>query len=331
MNRRKFLQSAAAAPFGTLSASAAEAQAQYPTRNISVIVPFPPGGQADLAARPVAMVLEKILGRSVVVDNRSGAGGLIGNAAGARAEPDGHTLLMTLSSMTFLPEAERLFDRKPSYEWHQLIPIARVLADPGVLAVRTDSPWKSVADLVADAKKRPGEITYSSSGNYGASHVPFEMFSQAAGIKMLHVPYRGGGPALVAFVGGQVDLTAQAPGIINPQARDGKARLLAHWGAQRTKELEGVPTMIELGYKDVEYYIWAGLFAPKGTPAPVVTRLRDAMRQVMSDPQVISIFEKAGSPAAYLDQPEFAKFVEADATRLIPVVKKIGKSEEKEK
>jgi len=112
---------------------------------------------------------------------------------------------------------------------------------------------------------------------------------------------------------------------------DGKARLLAHWGAQRTKELEGIPTMIELGYKDVEYYIWAGLFAPKGTPAPVVTRLRDAMRQVMSDPQVISIFEKAGSPAAYLDQPEFAKFVEADATRLIPVVKKIGKAEEKEK
>jgi tripartite-type tricarboxylate transporter receptor subunit TctC len=206
-----------------------------------------------------------------------------------------------------------------------------VLADPGVLAAHSDSPYKSVADLVAEAKKRPGQITYSSSGNYGASHVPFEMFSQAAGIKMLHVPYRGGGPALIAFVGKQVDLTAQAPGIINPQARDGKARLLAHWGAQRTKELEGIPTMIELGYKDVEYYIWAGLFAPKGTPAPVVNRLREAMRQVMADPAVVSIFEKAGSPAAYMDQPEFAKFVEADATRLIPVVKKIGKAEEKEK
>ncbi|MCX7314382.1 MAG: tripartite tricarboxylate transporter substrate binding protein, partial [Alphaproteobacteria bacterium] len=230
-----------------------------------------------------------------------------------------------------LPEAERLFDRKPSYEWDQFIPIARVLADPGVLAVHADSPYKSVADLVADAKKRPSQITYSSSGNYGASHVPFEMLSQAAGIKMLHVPYRGGGPALIAFVGKQVDLTAQAPGIINPQARDGKARLLAHWGAQRTKELEGIPTMIELGYKDVEYYIWAGLFAPKGTPAPVITRLREAMRQIMADPQVVGIFEKAGSPAAYLDQPEFAKFVETDATRLIPVVKKIGRSEEKEK
>jgi tripartite-type tricarboxylate transporter receptor subunit TctC len=333
MDRRKVLTTAAAVFFvGALGTSATQAQGQaWPTRSISIIVPFPPGGQADLAARPIALALEKILGKSVVVDNRSGAGGLLGNAAAARAEPDGHTLLMTLSSMTFLPEAERLFDRKPSYEWDQFIPIARVLADPGVLAVHADSPWKSMADLVADAKKRPGQITYSSSGNYGASHVPFEMLSQAAGIKMLHVPYRGGGPALIAFVGKQVDITAQAPGVINPQARDGKARLLAHWGAQRTKELEGIPTMIELGYKDVEYYIWAGLFAPKGTPAPVVARLREAMRQVMSDPQVVGIFEKAGSPAAYMDQPEFAKFVEADATRLIPVVKKIGKAEEKEK
>ena len=245
-----------------------------------MIVAFPPGGQADLAARPVALALEKILGKSVVVDNRAGAGGMVGNAAVARAEPDGHTLLMALSSMMFLPEAERLYDRKPSYELDQLVPIARVLADPGVLGVRSDSPWKSVADLVADAKKRPGAISFSSSGNYGASHVPFEMFQQAAGIKLLHVPYRGGGPALTAFVGAQVDITAQAPGVINPHARDGKVRLLAHWGGKRTPELAGIPTMIELGYKDVEYYIWAGLFAPKGTPAPIVSRLRDAMREV---------------------------------------------------
>jgi tripartite-type tricarboxylate transporter receptor subunit TctC len=275
--------------------------------------------------------LEKILGKSVVVDNRSGAGGMLGNAAAARAEPDGHTLVMALSSMTFLPEAERLYDRKPSYEYDQLIPIARVLADPGVLCVRSDSPYKTVADLVADARRRPSQITFSSSGNYGAAHVPFEMFQQAAGIKLLHVPYRGGGPALTAFIGKQVDITAQAPGPITPHIQSGAARLLANWGAKRSAEYPDVPTMIELGYKDVEYYIWAGLFAPKGTPAPVVTRLRDAMRQVMSDPQVTSIFEKAGSPAAYMDQPEFAKFVEADATRLIPVVKKIGKAEEKEK
>jgi tripartite-type tricarboxylate transporter receptor subunit TctC len=231
--------------------------------------------------------------------------------------------------MTFLPEAERLYDRKPSYEMDQLVPIARVLADPGVLCVRIDAPWKTLADLVADAKQRPGQITFSSSGNYGAAHVPFEMFQQAAGIKLLHVPYRGGGPALTAFIGKQVDITAQAPGPITPHVQSGAARLLANWGAKRSAEYPDVPTMIELGYKDVEYYIWAGLFAPKGTPAPVIARLRDAMREVMKDPQVTQVFVKAASPPAYQDQPEFAKFVEADAERLIPVIRKIGRLDEK--
>jgi tripartite-type tricarboxylate transporter receptor subunit TctC len=328
MDRRKFLQGALGAPLAGVLSKPARAQA-WPTRNITMIVPFPPGGQADLAARPVAAALEKILGKSVVVDNRSGAGGLIGYAAGARAEPDGHTLMMALSSMTFLPEAERLFDRKPSYEYDQLIPVARVLADPGVLCVRTDAPWKSVADLVEDAKRRPGQISFSSSGNYGAAHVPFEMFQQAAGIKLLHVPYRGGGPALTAFLGKQVDITTQAPGPITPHVQSGAARLLANWGPKRAAEYPDVPTFIELGYKDVEYYIWAGLFAPKGTPEPVINRLRDAMRQVMADPKVTDVFVKANSPPAYLDQPEFQKFVDADAKRLIPVIKKIGRLDEK--
>src|SRR5499427_10173714 len=297
MDRRKFLQGAIAAPMVGAFGSPASAQAQtWPTRTITMIVAFPPGGQADLAARPVAAALEKILGRSVVVDNRSGAGGMLGNAAAARAEPDGHTLLMALSSMTFLPEAERLYDRKPSYEYDQLLPIARVLADPGVLAVRKDSPYQSLADLVADAKRRPGQISFSSSGNYGAAHVPFEMFQQAAGIKLLHVPYRGGGPALTAFIGRQVDITAQAPGPFTPHIQSGAARLLANWGAKRTPELADIPTMIELGYRDVEYYIWAGLFVPKGTPAPIIARLRDAMREVMVDAQVTSVFVKANSP-----------------------------------
>jgi tripartite-type tricarboxylate transporter receptor subunit TctC len=154
------------------------------------------------------------------------------------------------------------------------------------------------------------------------------MFEQAAGIKLLHVPYRGGGPAMTAFIGGQVDITAQAPGVINPHARSGKVRLLAHWGGKPTPELEGIPTMIQLGYKDVEYYIWAGLFAPKGTPAPIVTRLREAMREVMTNPQVVAVFTNAGSPAAYMDQPEFTEFVQADAKRLIPVIGKIGRLDE---
>jgi tripartite-type tricarboxylate transporter receptor subunit TctC len=155
------------------------------------------------------------------------------------------------------------------------------------------------------------------------------MVQQAAGIKLLHVPYRGGGPSLTAFLGAQVDLTAQAPGPIHPHIQSGGARALAHWGGKPTPELAGIPTMIELGYKDVEYYIWAGLFAPLGTPAPVIARLRDAMREVMANPQVTSVFEKANSPPAYMDQPEFAAFVEADAKRLIPVIRRIGRLDEK--
>jgi tripartite-type tricarboxylate transporter receptor subunit TctC len=197
-----------------------------------------------------------------------------------------------------------------------------------VLCVRSDAPWKSVADLVADAKKRPGEISFSSSGNYGAAHVPFEMFQQAAGIKFLHVPYRGGGPAQTAFLGKQVDITAQAPGPITPHVQAGTVRLLANWGPKRSEAYPEVPTFIELGYKDVEYYIWAGLFAPKGTPAAVINRLRDAMREVMKNPQVTNVFVKAASPPAYMDQPEFQAFVDADAKRLIPVVRKIGRLDE---
>ena len=325
MDRRKFVRGAVLAPFVSLIAAQSSKAQAWPSRNISMIVPFPPGGQADLAARPVALALERILGRAVVVDNRQGAGGAVGNAAAARAEPDGHTLLMALSSVVILPEADRLFERKPSYELDQLVPIARVLADPAVLPVMNASPYRTLQDLINDAKKRPGQITFSSSGNYGAGHIPYEMFQPAAGIKLQHVPYRGGGPALAAFIAGQVDITAQAPGPVKPYVDEGRVRLLASWGGKRTPELADVPTFIELGFPGVEYYIWAGLFVPRGTPAPIIARLRAAMGEVMQNPQVTSVFVKAGSPPAYLDQPDFARFVETDAARLIPAVRKIGR------
>ena len=154
------------------------------------------------------------------------------------------------------------------------------------------------------------------------------MFQQAAGIKLLHVPYRGGGPAQIAFLGKQVDITAQAPGPITPHVKSGAVRLLANWGAKRSAEYPDVPTFIELGFKDVEYYIWAGLFTPNGTPPSVIARLRDAMREAMKNPQVTDVFVRSSSPPAYMDQPEFAAFVEADAKRLIPVIRKIGRLDE---
>ena len=202
MNRRELLKAAAALPLAQAAFSnAAFAQgAAYPSRNVTMIVPFPAGGQADLAARPVALALEKILGKPVIVDNRAGGGGgSVGNAAAARAEPDGHTLLMTLSSLAVLPEADRLFDRPVAYEVSQFAPIARVLADPTLLAVPASAPWKTLQDFVDDAKARPGQIPYGSSGPYGTLHVAMEMFAASAGIKLLHVPFRGAGPALTAL------------------------------------------------------------------------------------------------------------------------------------
>ncbi|HBR48374.1 MAG TPA: Tat pathway signal protein, partial [Afipia sp.] len=201
MNRRELLKAAAVVPLSqvalhTLSGNA-NAQAAWPSRNITMIVPFPAGGQADLAARPVALALERILGKPVIVDNRAGGGGgSVGNAAAARAEPDGYTLLMTLSSLAVLPEADRLFDRPVAYEMSQFAPVARVLADPTMLAVPASAPWKTVKEFVEDAKARPGQIPYGSSGPYGTLHIAMEMFAASAGIKLLHVPFRGAGPAL---------------------------------------------------------------------------------------------------------------------------------------
>ncbi len=334
MDRRTILKGAASTALLSQPAlhalsSAAFAQEAWPSRNITMIVPFPAGGQADLAARPVAQALERILGRPVVVDNRAGgAGGAVGNAAAARAAPDGYTVLMTLSSLAVLPEADRLFGRQPAYEVSQFVPVARVLADPTFLAVPASSPWKTLKDFVEDAKKRPGEIPYGSSGPYGTLHVAMEMFAASAGIKLLHVPFRGAAPALTSLLSGTVQALASAPGVLKPQVNDGKLRVLANWGAERTTDsFPDVPTFKELGYPDVEFYIWAGVFVPRGLPEPVLTKLRDGIREAMKAPEVQKTFIAAGSPPAYQDAPEFTKFVEADSARLVAAVKKIGKVE----
>src|ERR1700758_2483468 len=329
MNRRDLLIATAALPLMVATRpSSAVAAMEWPTHTISMIVPFPAGGQADLAARPGALALEKIPGKPVIVDNRAGgAGGSIGNAAAARAEPDGYTLLMTLSSLAVLPEADRLFDRPVAYEVSQFAPVARVLADPTLLAVPASAPWKTLKDFVDDAKARPGQIPYGSSGPYGTLHVAMEMFASSAGIKLLHIPFRGAGPALNALMGGTVQALASAPGTLKQQVDDGRMRVLANWGAERIASFPDLPTFKELGYKDVEFYIWAGLFAQKALPEPIMTKLREAMAQAAKSPEVIKTFDTAGSPVAYLDAPEFSRFVAEDSARLIAAVKKIGKVE----
>jgi tripartite-type tricarboxylate transporter receptor subunit TctC len=310
-----------------LSIATAFAQEKFPDRPITIVAPFPPGGVADLTARPVAASMEKILKNPVVVVNKTGAAGAVGMSFVANSKPDGYTLLMALSSISIIPEADKLFDRKPAYTVDQLLPLALFSADPTILAVGANHPWKSVKDLVADAKKRPGAISYSSSGIYGTLHMAMEMFAHAAGIKLNHVPYGGAGPALTAVLGGHQDMLASGPAVLIPHVKAGKLRALAGWGAKRVAAMPDVPTFKELGY-DIEFYIWAGAFAPKGTPEPIMKKLRETMKQVVQEAEFKDAMAKLETPIAYMDAPEFQKFYERDAKMLAEATRRIGRVEE---
>ena len=302
------------------------AQDAFPSRSITMIVPFPPGGVADVTGRPTAAALEKILKQPVTITNRPGAGGAVGNAAVANAKPDGYTILMALSSISVIPAADQLFDRKAAYALDQFAPIALISADPTILTVHPSLPAKSLKELVALARSKPGQLSYSSSGVYGALHMPMEMFLHAAKLKMRHVPTTGGGPAITQLLGGHVDMTAGGPAAITPHVKAGKLRPLASWGPKRHPGYPDVPTFKELGY-DIEYLIWAGMFAPKGTPDSAMKVLRDAARKAVADPEFKAMMDKVNSPVHYLDAPDFEKFWMADAKRLAEAVKIVGKVE----
>ena len=298
----------------------------FPTHPISMVVPFPPGGLADIVARPVAEALSRDLGQTVVIENRGGAGGGIGMGQVARAKPDGYTLVMALSSYSVIPEADALLGRSPMYAFHDLRPIARFTADPTVLAVRADAPWQTVKDFVDDARKRPGAINYGSSGNYGTMHVPMEILAQTAGIKMTHIPFTGAGPAVVALLGGQIDAVSTGPATVLQHVKAGKIRVLGHWGTTSLAALPEVPALKDAGY-NVEYAQWSGLFIPASTPEPIAQRLRSAARMAAQDPKVREVIQASGSPVLYLDTPDFEKYVQADVRRMADVVKRIGKVE----
>jgi tripartite-type tricarboxylate transporter receptor subunit TctC len=308
------------------SVGLAGAQEAYPSRPITIVVAFPPGGLADLTARPVAAALERILKQPVVVQNKPGAAGGIGNQAVANSKPDGYTLLMALVSVSVLPEVDKLFGRPTTYTRDQLTGIARVNAEPSIITVRADSPWKTLKDLVEDARKRPGEITFTSSGLYGASHVPFEMFLKAAGVRMRHLPTTGGGPMMNALLGAHAQTTASTTVLVSPHVKVNKLRLLAHTGSEPVKAYPDLPSLKQLGY-DVEYLAWAGLVAPKATPPHVVKILRDAMRQAVKEPEVVNAHAKLETPVGYMDADEFNDFWQKDAERLAAVIKAIGKVE----
>src|SRR6185436_14763403 len=238
------------------------AQDAYPSRPITFINPFPPGGANDVVMRPLLAALEPIIKQPCVLENKPGAAGQVGAQVAASAKPDGYTLLSHLTSLSGFAEVDKLFGRAPKFTNDDFIPIARLVADPCVLIVNDQQPYKTLKEFVDDAKKRPNEILYSSSGLYGALHIPMALFGQAADIKMRHLPTAGGGPALTALMGNNAQALASSISACLSQIKAGKARALASFGAKRSPALPDVPTMKELGY-DVEYYLWVGIWAPK--------------------------------------------------------------------
>ena len=298
----------------------------YPSRPITLIVPFPPGGVADNVARPVAQALSKQLGQTVIIENKQGAGGGIGMAFVAKAKPDGYTLLLALSSISVIPEADKVLGRAPMFQLDQLLPIARFTADPVVLAVRAESPWKTYAEFVAFAKANPKKLNYGSSGNYGTMHVPMEMLASSAGITLTHVPFTGAAPAVTALLGGTLDAVATGPSTVVQHVKAGKLRVLANWGSERHPALPDVPTLRELGVP-TEYAQWSGLFAPASTPEPVLNALRKAAREVQDDAAFKQTFVTLQTPPAYLDAPAFRAYWDADAKKMADVVQRIGKVE----
>ena len=322
MNRRSTLLAAL-----LLSAAlGATAQGSWPTRSITMIVPFPPGGLADLVARPVAEAMSRELGQPVVIENKAGAGGGIGMSLAAKSKPDGYTMVMALSSLTVLPEADVVLGRTPMFGLNDLRPVARYTADPTVLAVRAESPWKSVQEFVDDARKRPGAINYGSSGNYGTMHVPMEILAQVSGSKLTHIPFTGAGPAVVALLGGQIDAVSTGPATVLQHVKAGKLRVLGHWGNGKLASMPEVTSLKDAGF-NAEYAQWSGLFIPSATPEPVAQRIRAAARAAAQDAKVREVILGAGSPVQFQDSPDFEKYVQADAKRMVDVVKKIGKVE----
>ena len=312
---------------GLLSATAAWpawAQDDYPSRPITMLVPFPPGGVADTVGRPVAEAMGRFLKQAVVIENKGGAGGGIGMAQVAKSKPDGYTVLMALSSLVVLPEADKVLKRAPMFQLDQLKPIARFSADPTVLVVKADSPWKTYAEFMAFVKANPAKVSFGSSGNYGTMHVPMEQLKAATSSFMLHVPYTGAGPAVMALLSGQIEALSTGPASVAQQIKAGKLRALAHWGDGRLAAMPEVPSLKELGVP-ISYAQWSGMFVPANTPAAVVEKLRQAAKFAATDARAAQALASAGTSFMFQDTPEFERYVQNDAKDMAALVQRIGK------
>lgn len=301
------------------------AQGSFPNKPVTLIVPFPAGGIADLSARALKPSLEKALGQTVFIQNRPGASGAIGAAAVANSAPDGYTWMYTLSSVASVPEQAVLNGQKPPFQLEQFVPVARVTVDVVALVVRADSPYKTFQDFTAALRANPKAMTYSSSGNYGISHFPAEMLLAATQTEARHIPYAGGAPMLTALMGGQVDFNVPVRTLALPHVQSGRLRYLAMYGAKRWSQAPEVPSLAELGVP-IEFVPWTGVFAPAGTPPDAVEVMRKALRAAAQDPQFTETVSKSSAgEIAYLDGAELEAFWKADLARTSVTIQRIGR------
>ncbi|MSQ54759.1 MAG: tripartite tricarboxylate transporter substrate binding protein [Betaproteobacteria bacterium] len=293
---------------------AAPAAAQtWPSRPVQLVIPFPPGGGTDIIGRAIAAKMQERIGRSVVVDNRPGAGGMIGTQQVARAAPDGHAVVIGITN-TFA--INPTFFKAMSYDpVKDFEPISLLAVGPHILVIHPDTPAKTFAEYVDYVRKNRGKLSYASYGNGSTSHLITEMLKQTHGLDLVHVPYKGIPPALADVMGNRVSMLVSSSAPAIPLVLGGRLRAIAIHGDKRIDSLPEVPTMAELGYKDAGLQIWYGLFAPAGTPRPVVERLNAEVRAAMATKEVQEQFAKGGVYPAGMGVDEFTAFVKAETER----------------
>jgi tripartite-type tricarboxylate transporter receptor subunit TctC len=324
MDRRQFIVGSAAAG-AALSAGETFAQEAFPTRNVTIINAFPPGGANDLITRPMAAALEAVFKQPVVVETKAGAAGAVGAQVAASAKPDGYSILSHNNGLASYAEVDRLFGRQPKFTSADFIPLGRLSADPVLLLVNAQQPYKTLEEFLDAAKKTPEKIVYSSGGLYGASHLPMAMLEHAAKLPRLrHLPTNGGGPAVTALLGNNAQASTQSVQAAIQHIKAGKLRALASFGAERSKSLPDVPTLKERGI-DIVYYLWVGLFAPKAVPPAIVTTLAGAVEKAGNSAMFKDAITKIGLEPGFQPQQQFAKFWAEDSKRSNEAVIQIGK------
>ncbi len=323
LNRRTFaLATVAAAGALSLAPLAAQAQAAYPSKPITIIVPFSAGGTTDILARVVGQFMSTDLGQPVVIDNRAGAGGNIGGQAAARATPDGYTIFMGTVGTHAINQS--LYKKMPFDPIKDFAPLSRVAMVPNLLVANPSQPYKNVKELIAYAKANPGKINFGSSGAGSSIHLSGELFKQMAGVDMQHVPYRGSAPAVSDLLGGQINLMFDNMPSAIPHVKGGKLRPLAVTTAKRSPALPDVPTIAESGVPGYEATSWFGLLAPAGTPAPVIAKLNASILKALANPEVKKKLAEQGAEAAGEKPEQFAAFIAAETAKWGKVVKESG-------